>query len=246
MKISQVLRPALIVAAIIGATAALGGCKDTPTTPNGGAVTKPKAGSTYSFATYDTDSLGAKVPGSDSTRSFTCIAAGVNYAGKSDVYEFAPTTGGDEQDTVYMHYESNGDVSQHLSFSNGVLAAAGWITIPFASKTATTTTLLDSNVIDPDSGIESHVVMKITTSGSGSESITVPAGTFTALKGTLTLTATVTAQGLTLLSMQNTGNIYFVPSIGYAAKTAGSANVDAFGTRTISGSVESLTSYTVK
>lgn len=240
-------RAALVAVLFVVGMAGLTGCKsDSPTSPSTGSVTKPKVGSTYTFATYDTDSLGAKVPGSDSTRSFTCTGAGITYAGKSDVYRFAPTTGGDEQDTVYLRYESNGDVSQYLAFKNEFLDAAAWITIPFASKTSQTKRLLDSMVVDPSTGETSHVVMDITTAGTGNESVTVGAGTFTATKGTLRVNVTVSADGFTAFSTDASGTLYFVPSIGYAAKNVGTSTSLFLGTTSVSGSVESLTSYTLK
>ncbi|HVZ39694.1 MAG TPA: hypothetical protein VHI13_10490 [Candidatus Kapabacteria bacterium] len=76
----------LALAVCAAGFASLAGCKSNSTGPDGtDPLTKPGVGSTYTTATYETDSTGAKVPGSDSVTVTTVRATGLTIGGKSDV-----------------------------------------------------------------------------------------------------------------------------------------------------------------
>lgn len=235
---------AALAALMTGLT--LTGCKDDPTTtpPSGDALVKPKTGTTYTFATYQTDSLGAKVPGSDSTKTYTVVATDLTYAGKTNVYKLAPS-GSDVEDTVYVRYEDNGDVSQYFASNDDMLEFGTWITVPFTTKTPQTKKALDTTVAFPGLG-DIKLVVDITTSGSGSASSTVPAGTFNAMRGQVDVKITGTSGGLALISLNRTITLQFAPKIGYAVSVGEAGTASFFGSVERDGTSETLTSYTLQ
>ncbi len=227
-------------ASLIGFT----GCKDNPSNPGTGNndLVKPKVGSTYTFATYDTDSTGAKVPGSDSTLVYTVASTTLTLDGKNDCMMLVPSN--PNEDTVYVHYESNGDVSQYFGVPDSPLEGKIWITLPFTSKTQISSTLMDTSYVD-SSGLTTQVKLQSSQVGSGSENVTVGAGTFSAQKVKWTLASTLTI-GPFPVSLTAQSDMWFAPKIGFIVKLEGKTTGGFAGFGGNGGNVQTLTSYSLK
>ncbi|MDP4198106.1 MAG: hypothetical protein Q8922_01600 [Bacteroidota bacterium] len=149
-----------------------------------GPTTVPNAGSIFYYNIYEIDSSGVKLPGSDWPDTNTVRLTGLSRFGKnnvSDIIQAEKDINFIADDTV--NYESNGDISEWLS-SQEVSNTEGWTypcwqRIPVGASSGSSpiiTVLLDTVV----GGVHTQVTHSY--QSFGSESITVPAGTFAAVK----------------------------------------------------------------
>ncbi len=173
---------------------------------NSAAITKPKQGSTFvDSVCYKDTSLNIIGPGQ--LIVYRVSDTNATFNGKSNVYVIVSTTLDTHThtyDTIYQHYESNGDLSVYVPFSAGGFAVGSeWITFPFASQGNSNIPTLQTVVIDTVT-----LAGSVTGSGSGSQTIN---GTSTPIeKATMNATAT---SGL-LGSLPATVIVSFAPSIG--------------------------------
>ncbi|HYM20194.1 MAG TPA: hypothetical protein VEW28_04225 [Candidatus Kapabacteria bacterium] len=233
--------PLLVIAAIFSGIFSAG-CKSSSSTPSGppdyGGNVFPKSGTTYNFHVYLTDSLGTKVPGSDSDYVASVTQSGINYMGKSNVFQVS-----DAGANNYYTYEHNGDVDLYLdptafgvlsSFFPGVFNQ--WYTFPAASHVKGLI-VYDSTITLPILGA-AEVIGRI--DYVGEETITV---------GTESLTAEHCVFKVSSSLLFNyTQDVWFVSKIGYFVenKTRLTVTIPGFGKGANSGRVETMTSYSLK
>jgi hypothetical protein len=228
------------------------GCSDDTTGPDNSSdpIVAPKQGSTYNYATYDTDATGQKETGTDATYTVTVAATGMTYQGKSNVMMFVQS--GSQTDTSYVAYESNGDVSLFLGtqlsdveLGDVNVASNLWLKVPFVSTTTTTLKVVDTTIAG-STGNE-RIKLTFSATGTGSEEITVGTEKLNARKADLKMDMEMTFSGLPLTST-STSKMWFIPKIGSMGKTVTTttASIGGIPGGQTSGSVETLTSYTLQ
>lgn len=226
---------ALLLAGIVVSSASLQSCSDDTTTNPPGTNTeptvKPAVGSTYTFSVQQQDE--DRVPvGSPTTEIFTVedsAAVALNLAG----YDFMSDKGNER----LLRYESNGDVS--VFFNSGEIddAPSKWITIPFASKTSRTDTL----IVDPSFGPNDFPLNIRATSTAQSDT-----------------TMTINGQSLKILRTEwkvthdygssreyFTYDLWYAPKLGFFVKSDYLASGGFFGPPG-HGEIKTLTTFTLK
>ncbi len=159
-------RPFLFAALVFAAS--LSACNSNSTSPNGSGNPPPvPSPGSYSIFRVTTTS------GNSWLDTFYVLNTGLSFAGKSNVMEYRVNQG----PVGHYNYEANGDISHYFDESNKVGGHSGWLRLPIAGgardSLTTTDTVLSSGV---------HNVTAVTASYLGAESVTVPAGTFNAVK----------------------------------------------------------------
>lgn len=243
------LRAALCLVAIGGAL--LGGCSEDSTGPddnnNGGDQTvAPKVGSTYTYSRQNQDKDGNPV-GSQTTRTDTLVSASLSVGARSGVYGFANGT-----DTMYYHYESNGDISVNVKTNFFRLAGdewhdfpfiTEWFTVPFVSKSSKNDTL--AHVQNYGAGsVKVPMTVNAVSEHAGTEMVTVNGEILTAQKVETTINVVIG-------SLLNRVKVKwsFIPKIGYFSTYDFIISPTEFlGPSNIykGGSVSTLTSYELK
>src|SRR5579872_3922743 len=71
----------------------------------------PGLGTSFTDSAYTRDSSLNVIPGSGTTIVYTLVDTNISIGGKSNVYEFTSPV-----DTIYLHYEANGDFSSYTRF----------------------------------------------------------------------------------------------------------------------------------
>jgi hypothetical protein len=184
-----------------------------------GGSTVPGPGSSFTFDTWQVDTLGVSSRHVDSI--YTIVTNSLSFQGKTNVIEVRGPSG----DLTYYHVESNGDVSTFVDLSGGGVApiplpvSSAWFTIPLGSKRTISNTLFDTTI--SVQGIPLPIDAKIVSVGSyvGSPSLTVAGKTFPTDEGALTVTASGSVGGfLTLFSQSTAINIWFVKELAFYAK----------------------------
>ena len=190
----------------------------TGTASTGGGGTEPKAGSTFTFAV---DTSG--VPQGDST--YTVVSNSLSYQGKANVLGVSGPTGG----LSYSHVESNGDVSVYVDLSaiSAQLISAGifavipsqWFTIPLGSKRTLSSVLFDSTLTITGIPFPVQVIISDTSLYLGSSSVTAAGKSFQTNEGSVSVAINASVGGfVTLLSAENTTEIWYSNSLGYYPK----------------------------
>ncbi len=91
----------------------------------------PNVGSTYTYETYSPDSLtGAPIDSTRDTFTFTVRQKGISRHGKTNVSLLEIEVGEADIDSLYLNYESNGDLSIEVDTSN----QGKWFTLPISSR----------------------------------------------------------------------------------------------------------------
>jgi len=86
----------------------------------------PHLGTSFTDSAYTRDSSLNIIAASGTTIVYTLADTNFSLAGKSNVYEFTSTV-----DTIYLHYETSGDVSYYTRFGLGSLSVGSeWVTFP--------------------------------------------------------------------------------------------------------------------
>jgi hypothetical protein len=189
-----------------------------------GRTVSPKAGSTFAFKNFQTDTLGKPI---DSTITYTrdsVIETGITYAGKTNVTHFisvdaatgAVVTGSD----TYYNYESNGDISINtggagISGFFGITLPA-WSTYPVQSHTPSGFKFLDTTISVtgfpvpiPVKGFDSISYVNNGTYSAGSANIPV----FNSRHNTTIVLSIIISQ----FTIPVTTHLSFAPSLGYDA-----------------------------
>ncbi|HEY3876340.1 MAG TPA: hypothetical protein VGM92_12765 [Candidatus Kapabacteria bacterium] len=211
--------------------------RDASTSPPASEFVQAKAGSTFTFDEYSTDSTNAIIPGARDTMVSTVLRTDSSIDIKSNVL-FVEEKRGSARDTAYYAYESNGNLSIYVNPSDPTLPF--WETLPTGTGTtivrATTYSLIgfDTTVVN-DSTVSSLI---------GTESITVKGAPLSVKKMLLSFRHATTNSGVTMESVLDE-TIYYAPSLGFIAKTSVPSRPDPFG-GWIDGGVQTLMDYDLK
>ncbi|MFI5263419.1 MAG: hypothetical protein ACHQM6_02780, partial [Candidatus Kapaibacterium sp.] len=106
----------------------------------GSNIVHPKLGSIFTDSAYTRDTSFNVVPQSGMVIVYTLTDTNFSIAGKTNVFEFASNF-----DTIFLHYESNGDVSNYSTFGIGALVVGKeWVTLPTQSQGTIPITPIDT------------------------------------------------------------------------------------------------------
>ena len=209
----------------------------TSTTPDNTITTSmPRVGSTYTFESYDTDTNGAVVAGSDTTHVDAVVASGIVF---------------DDERDVWVVYGSNSDSSFYsVDMYNDVIIRGSswdawfdqvWIRMPITSG-------VSSNVFNTDratiNGIVVETTRRITSERVSEEQVTVSGTQIRTFKVKITVSRVVTQNG-TVVSDYSTFHYYwFAPTLGVTVRIETPSQI-IFGKK-MNGAIEMLKSYTLK
>jgi len=216
--------------------------KNNPVSPGASAWIDPKAGSSFTFDNYSTDTTtGLPVPGTRDTTVDTFLQSGISYMGKTNVSEIVQV-GKFTRDTVYLNYESNGDISEFIPSGNGSLK---WFTIPSGSKT-TSTALIANDTTTYGSIIYSTKVTE-TFSYVDDETMSIKGQSVsvTKLQASIISSLTTTPPGTTTTSTSASFG-YFSPTLGYITKSEDLISTDPTTGTKSQGHLMLLIDYTEK
>jgi hypothetical protein len=220
----------------------INGCSSSSSPSNNSnlsASVKPKMGSMFTDSVSTKDTTFANQPGNSTT--YTLVDTNATVAGKSGVYAFVSSTVNlaGKLDTIYQHYESNGDLSLYTNFeAAGYSIGQEWVTFPFASQTTSNTTPL-STVIVGDT-----VTVTGTVQGAGSETEIVDGKSLFVEKATQKSQAASPQIG----TIPATLNVTYAPSIGLITyyDLTEQGRIAALNLNLNGGTTEFVTSYTLK
>jgi hypothetical protein len=111
----------------------------------------PKVGSSYRVALYHYDSNGRVIRMADTLR-VAVLPTLAQFLGRAAVVPFAMLVHGNPDDTLYLRYEPNGDISyvwprmtmSRPGTNNVFVIPESWVRLPFGGKTIGVHTLLDT------------------------------------------------------------------------------------------------------
>jgi hypothetical protein len=212
------------------------GCSNSssPTTINSSnqsASVKPKIGSTFTDSISPKDTFLVNQPGSSETYTLTDTNATIGE--KLGVYVFISTDG---FDTLYEHFETNGDVAIYIDFAAGGFdVGKEWITLPFASQDSSSIQTLKAVVAIDTVTVSGYV------KGTGTHTQSV-AGTYRYEESATTSTQAVSALG----TIPYTLTITYAPSLGLVIYDDQTQSGSALGQNFNGGSTSFLTSYMLK
>jgi hypothetical protein len=166
---------------------------------------------------------------------YTLTDTNATVGAKSNVFEFTSTV-----DTLYFHYESNGDVSNYATFSvASISAGTEWVLLPAASQQAVAVTPLNTFVTFDTI----HLTGAATGSGSGTD--VVATHSLSTEKTTLTVDA---YSPVFMLHTYGTVNTSFAPSLGFITRndqtTVG--KLPAYNLNLTGGTYRFLIAYNLK
>ncbi|MBS1913936.1 MAG: hypothetical protein JST22_18250 [Bacteroidetes bacterium] len=250
-----------ITAAAIAAAASLiaAGCSKPIAGPSEPLIHTPKAGSTFLFHTYAKDTLGKEDPATDTVSARIVTSTNATVAGKTGVIQYKEAA-----DTLSMHFEDNGDVSnlipaitfpgnqapptpQTPSFS----FPARWAVLPYGSKTPQTVPPIDTTVSFPVQGVPLAIPVKGsgTSTYVGTEDLTVGSEKIGTQKAFVTYNVgfTIPFVGDGKITISDT--LWFSPKLGMFVKDDGLTTAQypqGLGRSGIQGgSFSILTSYVI-
>jgi len=219
------------------ASAILSSCgKDTPTSSTPSVFIHAKAGSTFTFEEYSTDSTNAIITGTRDTFVSTILRTDGLIGGKSGVLVVEEKRM-DSKDTMYYFYESNNNFSTLLSAASG-----SWFTIPVGTGTPAVTATADSST---DQGVTTIVRDSSSITLSGSENVTVKGQAIATTKVKFVLHELITVGGVNFLNASAENLIYYAPSLGFAIKTSSASRPDPAG-GWIDGTYQTLIDHDLK
>ncbi|MBK9246988.1 MAG: hypothetical protein IPM69_02475 [Ignavibacteria bacterium] len=220
----------------------LGACsKDsTPVGPDSLSYSPPKAGSTFRFYSYATDTTNSlPIEFSRDTTIHTFLQIGMNFAGKTNVSKISQTSR-NHSDSTYLNFETNGDISIYSILGNGRTA---WVTVPIGSKTTTSMVATDTITIVSGDSIRNKFSSEF--SYIGTENLTINGKTLNVIKLKLTSIQSETKVGVTTTKTMDVF-FYFAPTIGYYAKTDQPVQVPPWDDVKYEGNIEILLDYILK
>ncbi len=90
----------------------------------------PQIGTSFTDSAYSKDSSLNIIAGSGTKIVYTLVDTNFSIGGKSNVYEFTSPV-----DTLYLHYEASGDVSNYTRFGLGSFSVGSeWVTLPVQTQ----------------------------------------------------------------------------------------------------------------
>ncbi len=209
----------------------------TSTTPDNTITTSmPRVGSTYTFESYDTDTNGAVVAGSDTTHVDAVVASGIVFDDERDVW----VVKGSNSDSSFYSVDMYNDVIIRGSSWDAWFDQV-WIRMPITSG-------VSSNVFNTDratiNGIVVETTRRITSERVSEEQVTVSGTQIRTFKVKITVSRVVTQNG-TVVSDYSTFHYYwFAPSLGVTVRIETPSQI-IFGKK-MNGAIEMLKSYTLK
>ena len=229
------------IASVLALLIVLASCSDKAVDPGTITVIQAKAGSTFTFDEYNTDTAtGMPIAESRDTSVHTITRTGITFLGKSNVSEVSMLSSTDTS-TVYFNYEANGDIS--FGYPGFSPASAIWVTYPISSKTSSTVTLIDTSYTF--FGVTISAKTTLTSSYVGTESMTINGQSVSVIKIKMTSLTKTTTAGIPREDTSVT-YIYIAPSLGYLAKVdQAPMTIPVLGTKS-EGSYSALIRYTLK
>ena len=212
---------------------------DTPTQPPVDSFTRAKAGSSYRYDYYTTDSLGAMRADSRDTIVSTVLRTDGAIGGKTGVV-VVEERGRERRDTSYFVYETNNNLSMLAGFDPA--GAPQWMTIPVGTGTTWITASSDSA---DDAGVMYVVRDSTVVSSSGNESLTIAGASVATKKIQIRARMIVLAEGATVMDVQGIFTLNFAPSLGFFVRMTSPGNPEPGGTWN-PGTYQSLISYELK
>ena len=227
------LIPALLLAAVISSCT-----DDTPSGPPSDSFVRAKAGSSFTYEEYATDSTNAMVAGSRDTTVSTFLQTSATVGGKSGVVvvEDVSRSG---RDTTYFAYESNNNVSILATDESG---AAQWLTFPVGTGTTITNSSSDTTV---EQGMQYVIGQTMTMTAAGNENITANGRTIATKKIRMSYRVTITVDGELMLDLPAEYVYFYAPSLGFFVRGTSQARRDMTGDW-VDGSYRSLISSDLK
>lgn len=221
----------------VGMAMILSSCsKDTSTNTPPSEFIHAKAGSTFTFDEYTTDSTNTINVGSQDTMICTILRTNGATGGKSGVLVIEEYRRG-ARDTVYYVYEAN----ENFSFSYPEFPT--WTTLP----TGTGTKIVRLNEYSLFGGTDTTAVHDSTvTSFIGTENITIRGHVVTVKTMELSYRYRETYNGVNGIESKREINFYYAPSLGFVVKKTSQAFNDPFGRGWLDGSYQSLIDYDLK
>lgn len=196
----------------------------------------PRVGSTYTFESYDTDTNGAVVAGSDTTHVDAVVASGIVFDDERDVW----VVKGSNSDSSFYSVDMYNDVIIRGSSWDAWFDQV-WIRMPITSG-------VSSNVFNTDratiNGIVVETTRRITSERVSEEQVTVSGTQIRTFKVKITVSRVVTQNG-TVVSDYSTFHYYwFAPTLGVTVRIETPSQI-IFGKK-MNGAIEMLKSYTLK
>jgi len=209
----------------------------TSTTPDNTITTlMPRVGSTYTYESYDTDTNGAVIAGSDSTHVDAVVASGVVFDDESDVW----VVKGSNSDSSFYSVDKYNDVIIRGSSWDAWFDQV-WIRMPITSG-------VSSNVFNTDratiNGIVVETTRRITSERLSEEQVTVSGTQIRTFKVKITVSRVVTQNGAVVSDYSTFHYYWFAPSLGVTVRIATPSQI-IFGKK-MNGAIEMLKSYTLK
>lgn len=221
----------------LAAALVLASC-DSTTDPDapGVSTTMPRVGSIYVFDTYDTDTNGVRLPGSDTAIVDTVVASDIAVDDETGVWVIK----GSNTDSTFYTVDKSNDVIMRGSGWDSWFDQV-WIRLPIVSG-------VPSNVYNIDrtssNGVLTQTTRTIATERVAEESVTIAGTSIRTYKIKVNVSRIVT-QGGSVTSDYSTYHYYwFAPSLGTTVRIETPPQV-IFG-RKLGGAVEMLSSYTLK
>lgn len=211
--------------------------KDNPAAPV--TYVQPKVGSTYYHEDYETDTTsGMPIASSRDTTVTIFTQVGTSFMGKTNVTVLS-IEDKNGTSTNYLNYEANGDVSMY----GGPEGSLKWLLLPVSSKSTQSLTLADTTI--DLYGVSMRTVISMTTSYSGTESMSVKGQALSVVKLNQAITSKVTVDTITTSNTFNS-YIYYAPSIGFIAKTEVPIQLSPFDRSKQNGQVATLIDFILK
>jgi hypothetical protein len=209
----------------------------TSTTPDNTITTlMPRVGSTYTYESYDTDTNGAVIAGSDSTHVDAVVASGVVFDDESDVW----VVKGSNSDSSFYSVDKYNDVIIRGSSWDAWFDQV-WIRMPITSG-------VSSNVFNTDratiNGIVVETTRRITSERLSEEQVTVSGTQIRTFKVKITVSRVVTQNGAVVSDYSTFHYYWFAPSLGVTVRIETPSQI-IFGKK-MNGAIEMLKSYTLK
>lgn len=227
------------ISILISLVVILSSCtKEDPSAPI--TFVQPKAGSTYTYDKYATDTLEAlPIASTRDTTVATFIQVGKSLFGKTNV-SMIITEDRNGVDTSYLNYEANGDVNMGLDPGSGQMV---WITIPVSSRVPQSFSSTDTVVDGRDTAYRT-VTWSVTYLAT--ESMVVKGQTISAAKCQSVTSFELKVLGSSTILGSLTAYVYYAPSIGYILESEVPAQSSPFERGKEPGQVTMLIDYELK
>ncbi len=211
-------------------------CSSSTSTPPGNnntGATRPKVGSTFTDSSYTKDNSLSNVAASGTTVTYTLVDTNATKSTMmGGVYEFTSP-----MDTIWQHYETNGDLSVYAPFAaGGYYVGSEWITFPVSSQSSSNIPTLKGYVLD-------SVTVNGTMAGEGSGTQQIGMqSSLSVQKAQMNISAVSALAG----TVPGTVSVSYAPSIGFVTHETITTTGMVLGTNISGGSDKFLISYNLK